>query len=158
MRIQSQKGFSLIEILIAVGILASAVVVIVGGVTKALSIQVSDEERLQAVTLANNKMVELTHQIDTDLQMGKFPDDEEKNDVFAEPFQSYEWRYTIKKVEIPLASSSGENAMIQGTMKNIVTELSKAVREIKLTVSWNSKSDDLKKEVVLTTHVVNLKQ
>lgn len=172
--IHSQHGFSLIELLIAVAILASAVGTLLSGVTRAMNSQARDEERFSAVVLANNKISEVLSDIQNNLVLkSMFPEEnEDKSDKFESPYSKYEWEYTVRKVEIPLGNlgsssdsggdSGGEgggnnNALIQAALKQIMKGISKAVREVKVTVKWID-INDKSQQVVLTTHVVNLKQ
>jgi len=155
-----QCGFSLLEILIAVGILAGAVATVMPQVNVAAMLSVKDNEMLQAVLLANNKMVELEQEINDDMKRGKFPDETTKSGGFDDPFDNYSWEYSIKKVEIPVvdAGSEGQSAVAGSLLKNIMKDISKAVREIKLTVRWGEadNEEDLEK-YTLTTHMVNIK-
>ncbi|MBU0505061.1 type II secretion system GspH family protein [bacterium] len=161
MFIRNKKGFSLIEILIAVGILASSLVVfITRAENSALMIQ-RDQEEFVAVTLASNKMIELEKDIKKDLDRGKFADEAAEKGTFDEPFQEYSWEYTIRKVEIPVAESGQEgtnSAVAMSAIKNIMKQISKAVREVKLTVTWGEVVDDkAENSFDLVTHVVNVK-
>lgn len=157
-RTGSNKGFSLLEILIAVGIFASMTVIFLTTVTHFASVNTEDEQLLQTVLLANNKMVELENEIKEDLSRGKFPDDTSKAGSFESPFEDYTWEYTIKKVEIPVIDSGDESAVLASALKNIMKSISEAVREVKLVVTWKDPGDeDNVKKTDLATHIVDLK-
>ena len=154
-RLQNASGFSLMEILIAVGILAAAAVTLLSGAATSVQVNNDNEKTLKAVTLATNKMTEIENDIDEDIAKGIFPEDTEKSGKFDDPNAGYSWDYEIRKVEIPLSNdSSGQNAIVAGVVKNVMKELSKSVRELKLTVTWGEKEEEQK--YVLTTHIVKL--
>lgn len=157
--LKSISGFTLVEILIAVGILAGAVAMIMPQVNVSTTLSVEDNRVLQMVLLASNKMVEVEQEISADITRGKFPDETKKAGTFEEPFEDYVWDYSISKVEIPVggAETEGQSVAVVGAVKNIMKEISKAVREIKLKVTWTDPKDPQEvEEYTLTTHVVNL--
>ncbi len=154
----NQHGFSLIEILMAVGIFATAAGGILVGVNASLSTQARDEHLLQATWLAQNKMIEIESKIEVEREKGKFPDDQEENGTFEEPHDDIEWKAVMRKVEIPIG---GEAMALAGPMKAVMQQVQKDInenlRELKLTVSWIDAEDDKPRQIVLTTHLVNFK-
>lgn len=165
---RDDRGFSLMEILIALGIMASAVATIMGGVGTAMMMQNRDKEMVQAVWLANNKMTEVQADIEADLEKNKFPEEKSETGNFDGNLDKFEWKYELTKVEIPLAGAlggggeeGGEGAeaggATRGILQKILKDISKAVRQLKVTVTWVDDDDGKPREIVLTTHVVNLK-
>lgn len=154
--LKKEKGFSLLEILISLGILASSLTIIMSGVWTTLKFQTKNEELLQAVFLANNKMVEVEAELEAGIAKNNFPQEEEKTGEFPEPFENYKWSYVIKKVEIPMTGQEGQSQIMSNVMKTVLKDISKAVRELKLTVMWLDREDEKEEEVVVTTHIVNL--
>lgn len=159
----NQKGFSLLEILIAVAILATSLVSLMSAQGASFLSSERGESLTEATFLARDKMAEIQIELAADLEKNKFPDEGvEKEGTFDEPFEDYRWDYAIKKVEIPMVEGAGgeegKNAMVGNYMKNITDQISKSVREIKLTIYWGSK--DAKKEdqqqMSVTTHIVKL--
>ncbi len=162
-RWQNQRGFSLIEVLIALGIFAVSATTILPSVTRQIEIAQEDEMLTKGVIVARNKMSEVEAKIQEDQAKGKFPDDKKESGHFEEPYEGYLWDLQIRKVEIPLPGApEGQAAMVEDAIKTVMKELSKSVRELKLTVRWWTEDDDEKdrarKEIVLTTHVVKFAQ
>lgn len=155
-RRNNDHGFSLLEILIALGVLASSLSILMTGVWTSLKFQTRDEELLQAVFLANNRMAEVELEIEADMEKNKFPDELKKDGEFDSPNDHYKWSYKIRKVEIPMMPQEGENQILQGVIKAVLKDISKAVREVKLRVFWQDEEDDVEREIVVTTHVVKL--
>lgn len=163
-KIKTSAGFSLVEILVAVGILAGAVATMMPMVEVSAMLSVEDQKMLKAVTLANSKMVELERDILADIDRGKFPDETTETGIFDSPFQDYSWEFTLTKVEIPLSEQAGQeedgenqSAAVVSALSNIMKEISKAVRELKVVVRWEGRDEDQVSEFSITTHVVNIK-
>lgn len=155
------RGFTLLEILIAVGILSTALVVFVTAQGSAFLASERGELLNQAVFLAREKMTEAEIKIEEDLSKNKFPDDSESEGIFDEPFDDFRWKQTTKKVEIPIlgGDEGGENAMVMTYAKNVMDEISKSVRELKVIILWGDKEkpEEEQEQLSLTTHVVKLK-
>lgn len=156
-----EGGFSLLEIMIAVAILASSFVVLLSSAGNSYLTSGRAERLTPAVNLTRQKMTELEINFEKDMAKNKFPDeDREENGIFDEPFDDYRWSYTVKKVEIPaLPAKEGELALVADYMKTVTDQISKQVREVKLTVTWGDKNVPLEKQphMTVTTHWVNLK-
>jgi prepilin-type N-terminal cleavage/methylation domain-containing protein len=152
------KGFTLIEILIAVGIFAAATMVFISSVAKSVEINVEDEIILQVALLANNKMIEVETELQEDITRGKFPDEAAEAGKFEEPYNDFTWEYTIAKVEIPVMDTGDQSAVLASSLKNIMDKISESVREVKLDVVWTDPYDEKhQKKIDITTHIVNLK-
>lgn len=151
------NGFSLIEVLIAVGILAAAVTTIMGHVENAHRVSANDEDRLQLVYLANNKMVEIEQKIDQDVDRGVRLDESTESGQFEDPFNHVKWTYEIKAIQIPVINLGGESSA-QNFQQVFAKKISEGLREIDLTVytGKNDKDPDYR-EFKITTHVVTLK-
>lgn len=158
----TKKGFTLIEILIAVGILAGSAGILLSQVEMSSRLSARDEALVRAVTLANNKMIEIQSDLQEDIRKGVLLDEESESGEFDEPFEDYAWTYEIKKIEIPTteSGSEGQSARVSGAMKNISKEISKSVRELRLSVAWgereNAEGEMEPYTFDLTTHIVML--
>lgn len=177
MRLFNHKAFTLLEVLIAVGIFAMTVVTIMAQVQKANQISIEDEVQVQLMILAQQKMTEVEQELKRDMIRGKFPDEQSESGSFKDDFKDYKWNYQIRKVEIPVNTekSDQESAAYSNTLKRGLQDLSDAVRELKVSVTYtNVDEDDLPKSdaqpvvvgqkteegdrytLTLTTHIVNL--
>lgn len=158
---QSNAGFSMLEILIAVAILSTGFVTLLGAQSSSFLSSERAERLTTATFLARQRMVEIEIELEKDLEKGKFPrQDVEKKGVFDEPFDDFRWKYTVSKVEIPVVDTGGEgtSALVGSYMKTVMDEISKAVREVKLTVYWGDKDrpEADQPQFDVTTHIVKL--
>ena len=103
-----QAGFTLIEIMIALAILAVGVLGLYTAQGNSLKASGTAEEVQIASTLAQQKMAEKMLEIEKDLQKGTLPEDKtEETGEFERPFQRYRWQYLVRQVDLPLAGGSG---------------------------------------------------
>ncbi len=172
MKMTSHKGFSLLEIMIAVAILATSVVALLSAQGSSFLSSQRAERLTQATLLARKKMAEMEIEFQKDLDKNKFPEDDvEESGKFDEPFEAFRWSSSIKKVDIPVpdvpdtaTSDSGEdntgseNVAVASYLKSVMDEMSKQVRQVKLTVYWGDPNLPLKEQpqMTLTTHWVRL--
>lgn len=160
---RAYAGFSLLEILVAVAILSASVLVLLSGQGSSFLASERAEHMTTAVNLARQKMSEVEMEVEADIAKNKFPEEDlEQTGEFDKPFGDYRWSYTIKKVEIPFVEggeAEAENSLVLSYVKNITDQISKSVREIRVTILWgdkNAKEEDQPK-LVVTTHVVKLR-
>jgi general secretion pathway protein I len=161
--LKKQSGFSLLEIMVAVAIMATGFVALLG-LQNSTMVATQRAERLTTATfLARQKMVEYEIELEKDMEKNKFPRDEkEETGSFDDPYEDYRWKWTIKKVEIPVINSGkgeGQDVLIASYMKNISDQISRSVRELQLTIYWGDKDIpiDEQQNLVLTTHIVDLR-
>lgn len=175
---RSDAGFSLLEVLIAIAILATALLVIMHAQDDGVLVSQYENQQITAATLARWKMVDLQLRLEKD----GFPD-EDKEDCgkFSEEiedsgFDDYSYCYQIKKVELPLpmdmlgggdkdssgGGSGGQNpqggaaSALGIDPKTASEQLSKAVRVLKLTIKW--KLGNTEQQLPVVTHLVNMSQ
>ncbi|MBI2340435.1 MAG: prepilin-type N-terminal cleavage/methylation domain-containing protein [Deltaproteobacteria bacterium] len=155
-------GFSLLEILIAVAILAASFTALLASQGSSFLSMERAERMTRATLLARQKMTEIEMELEKDLAKNKFPDqDTTQEGTFDEPFADFRWKYAVSKVEIPVMETGAEeeSAMVGSYVKNIMDQLSKAVREVKLTIYWGEEETPIEDQphLTVTTHIVNLK-
>lgn len=156
-----QNGFSLLEILIAVSILATSLVILLSAQGGSFLSSERAERLTEATLLARGKMVEIEIEFEKDLAKNKFPEEDlENSGEFEAPYEDYRWKYTVKKVEIPFVDAGkGENVLVESYSKNVMDLIAKSVREIQLRVFWGDKDRPEKDQphLIVTTHWVKLK-
>ncbi|PIR20016.1 MAG: hypothetical protein COV45_08560 [Deltaproteobacteria bacterium CG11_big_fil_rev_8_21_14_0_20_47_16] len=146
------KGFTLLEVLVALGILAVSITAILQMFGTSMSTSARAERVTVATMLARQKMAEQVIKIDKDLLEGKFPDTTEESDGdFDEPYQDYKWKIKMRKVEIPMPPQDKLDAQA-AIMQMISKQIGEAVREVKLSVIWEELNEP--HDVTVTTHVV----
>ncbi|MBX7147840.1 type II secretion system GspH family protein [bacterium] len=160
--LKKQRGFSLLEIMVAVAILATSFVVLLSSQGGSFNKSERAQDLSEATLLARMKMAEIQIELEKDLAKNKFPEtDKKESGIFEDPFENYRWDYSIKKVEIPVAEPTGEesqNAMIANELKTMMEEIGKRVREVRLHIVWGDKNDPPEKQpsMEIVTHIVKL--
>lgn len=167
------KGFTLLEVVLALGILASAFTILLGFHSRAMIFMKSSREITTATMLAGYKIRDVQLAVEKDMAKGELTssDKEESGrfDELGEEFKDFRWSYKVSTVDIPLppapsASEGEEGAAMAGgvyqVMKIIADEVSKATREITVTVEWGPEMQEKDgrnpRQVTLTTHLVRM--
>lgn len=180
---RSRRGFTLLEIMIAMAILSISLLALYTSMGNSLRISGQAETTNEATQLARQKMSEIIMSLDEDIARGAFPEEKEESGDFEKPFEKYKWSYVIKKIEIPvLQPPGGESGAAVGdsadpaapkdasdqkttpglenaaaNMAQMVTKkISESVRELKLKVSWGENEED-GENVTITTHLSKLR-
>lgn len=86
------KGFTLLEVMVALAIIAGTVVTVIGAVNYQLSVVARDREESVAQLLARSKLEELE-------QAKEMP--ERQEGTFAPAWPAYVWRLTAAQTQIP---------------------------------------------------------
>jgi type II secretion system protein I len=108
-------GFTLLEVLVAMAILALCVVPLLGAITQALQATSRIERITTATELARNKLVQI--------ELEKMPDLEEtRQDQFGPPHQDFGWRVEYLK--------PAELQLLEDNLKGLKT------MEVHLSVTW----------------------
>ena len=155
-------GFTMLETMIAMAIMMVAFASIL--MVESASINTSTKAKQMNVVsmLAKNLMVETEYSFE-----GKTFDEYKKEDAgtFAEPFQDYNWKRVVKEVEFPELQMGGggdknkdadsqQDAAAQQLTKLLTQFLSKAIREVTVTVSWKKGTGE--QNFTLSTYWVDL--
>jgi general secretion pathway protein I len=152
-----QKGFTLVETLLAMVILASAMVLLTTSWGGSYARIRKTQLKTEVIALLERKMVE----IDTEYK-GKPLDSipEEKEDDFGSDYPQYRWKLKSKEFEFPdlgpmlTAKADGANQMLLMIMKQLSEHLKKTVKEVKVSVLYKPpKGDEL--EYSITTYYVD---
>lgn len=159
--LKKQSGFSLLEILVAVSILAVSMLVILDMHGNSMVLSGRTEDITVATMLARYKMHEIQLEFGKTLEKEGLPaENKSEEGSFEEPFEAYKWNYEIKKVELPtLPKPEGAEAEagldVMFKIFEIVSEqISESAREIHLEVIWDELGEEQK--LTVSTHMVKL--
>ncbi|MBI1908898.1 MAG: type II secretion system protein [Deltaproteobacteria bacterium] len=153
---QKAGGFTLLEVMIAIGILAITMVAISGLQGGSLRRAGRAEKMSLAVQLARQKTNEKIIEIETQIDKGEFPEGKEEEGDF-DKFPDYHWKVEIKKMEAPPIPSGGEgeNVVAEQLMSFIGQKLGEMMRVVKVTISW--KELEAEESFTVATHMANIR-
>ena len=109
--LNAEKGLTLIEVLLAVSILAIGIVGVLGGYASSITALEAGQYNIDAVNLLKMKMAEVEIMV---LEKEKISPQSERG-PFEDPFQDFSWEWKIEPAEgedfyaLTLAVSSGYN-------------------------------------------------
>jgi general secretion pathway protein I len=164
--LRSEAGFTLLETMIAMGIMLIAFASILMVQSASLNTATKARQMNTVAMLAKNLMVETEYSFE-----GKTFDEYKKEDKgqFPDPWQDYSWTREVKEVKFPELSTAkgtsadkggkdegGENEAARQLTKLLTQFLSKAVREVNVTITWKKGTGS--QSYTVTTYWVNLNQ
>lgn len=150
----SSAGFTLLEVMVSVAILAISLTVLLSFQGNTLLVSGRQEHITIATMLARQRMVEIELELEQGMQKGEFPDERSEEAEFDPPFEEYRWKMEVKKVELP-APVMGEEGSVQDMVgKQLTEEIAKTVRELRLEITWEELGEPQSLEVV--THLIKL--
>jgi general secretion pathway protein I len=147
-------GFSLLEVMVSIAILAVSLTVLLTFSGNTLIKSGRAEKLLVATMLARQKMADIDIEIEKARRKKEFPDERSEDGNFDEPFEDYAWKMEIRRIELPAPMTGDEGSMQAMIGKQLTKEISKTVRELKLTVTWQDMGEEQSIDVV--THIVKL--
>jgi prepilin-type N-terminal cleavage/methylation domain-containing protein len=146
----NRSGFTLLEVMIAIGILAIGIGAILVAENNSLDTTIRAKRMTTVATLARNLLIEVERQV-----QGKTFDETKKeaSGKFEPPYSEYAWEQKIKEISFPNVLSpeakqeggkTGEPVdPNEARVVKIATQfLSKATREITITIKWKEKGQD----------------
>ncbi len=152
---KKRDGFTLLEVMVALAILGVAIAEIIGFQARGVLLNNRARRLTEATMLARNKMVEHQLKLEQDMLRGAFPEPGEEEGEFDRPYEMYKYKIELKKVEIPAPPApEGEQNQLMGMMGTVTKQISAAVRELKLTVSWDEQGKE--KKISVATHLVKM--
>jgi len=150
----NSRGFTLLEVMVSIGILAVSLTTLLMFSGNTLIKSGRAEKLLIATMLARQKMTEIDIDLEKAKKKNEFPDERSEDGQFEEPFEDYRWKMEIRRIELP-APVTGDEGSIQALIaKQLTKEITKTVRELKLTVLWEEMGEEQTIDVV--THIVKL--
>jgi len=146
----SSSGFTLIEVMIAVGILAIGLGAILIAENNSLDVTFRAKRMTTIAMLAKNALI----QAERDISGKSFTEVKaEEGGQFDAPFQEYRWERKIKEITFPniLDQSKAKKDEVSSVDENTArivkiatTYLSKSSREITVTIKWVDKKEEQK--------------
>jgi len=154
-----QAGFTLLEVMVAVAILAVSLMALLSFQSKAVMTSGRAESLSVATMLAQHQMGQLLINLESDSKKTKLPDDKAESGDFSElGFPTYRWEMTLRRVDIPPPpipeEASGQ--LVSKIADSIAKQISEATREVRLTIYWKELGDH-EASMNVTTHLVELK-
>ena len=151
----SQMGFSLLEVMVAVAILAISLLTLINFQGQAMVVVGRSEKLTLSTFLAREKMAEVLLQIEKEqFQQGSLSEDKSESGAFEKPYENYKWAWQMRKVAIPTPGGGGEGSPMMAMMKMVTDQIKDMVREVKLTISWEELGKEQSFDVV--THITKL--
>ena len=149
----NRKGFTLLEVLVSISILAISLTAIVNSQSASLRLYDSAKNISTAINLARTKMAYF-EMIYKGEQFGEIPE-EQDGDFEAEGFPAFKWKMTFKEDELIQqigdifgGKKEGENAMMRqaATMSGINPQmiadaLGENIRRLELELTWDDGYD-----------------
>ncbi|MFH1810866.1 MAG: type II secretion system protein [Pseudomonadota bacterium] len=159
-----RQGFTLLEVMIAVAIVALAMGVVIEIETNAIDKTVDTRNYTVATLLARGKILDVQQTLREEgfgdfmkILDGKFEE---------EGFPEFTWIARVRKVEVPTPTSlgAGGNEPVEGSggmsmaalapmVQNLGSVLENAVREIEVRVLW--KDGEYDRHISVVTHIVS---
>lgn len=154
----NQKAFTLLETLIAIGLLATALLMLAQSWSGSFVKLRKTQENFTMAALLERKMMEIGLEY-KDKTLDEIP--EEKADEFSEDFPQYKWELKSQKLEMPnmtdllmAQQENGADTQLLAVFNKFGETLSKAIKEVKVTVIFTPKSGKpIKKSA--TTYFIN---
>lgn len=154
-----KSGFTLIETLLAMGIISAAVVLLSSAWSGAFASIRKSKIHNDVSILLQRKVTEV------ELEYGGKPlteIPEEREEDFGKEYPDYRWKMTSKQLELPDISASltsrdeGANDMILTLFKQLFELINKSVKEVKVSVFVTDKKKE--KEYSIVTYFVDYDQ
>lgn len=139
---KGNKGFTLLEVIIAVAIMASGILVLAMSWSGTYQKMRKTQTNTEVMALLERKVAEINSKY-----QGKPLDsivDEEDN--FGDEYPQYKWKMENQKFEMPdltglmTAEDGGANSLELQTMKTFTEHLSKTIKEVKISVIYTNKN------------------
>ena len=144
----NSKGFTLIEVMIAIGVLAIGFGAILVAENNSLDVTIRAKRMTTVATLAKNAIIQAERELvgKTFLEVKK-----ESSGQFEAPYADYHWERKIKEITFPNILSDNKEKKDEATVSDANVEkivkiatnyLSKSSREITITINWKEKGEN----------------
>lgn len=158
-RARRQQGFTLLEVMIAIFIIAIGISAILVAENNSLEVTLRAKRMTTVAMLAKNAMIQAEREIE-----GKTFEEtrKETSGTFDAPYAEYKWERKIKEITFPNVMDAQDAKQKEGLDQNVervvkvaTNYLSKATRELTITISWTEKKQEQK--FVVSQYWVDLK-
>lgn len=154
---KGQKGFSLFETLIAMVILSTSILLLANSWSGSFLKLRKSQTSFEVTALIERKMAE----VETKYRGKPLDDIPEEDEGEFDDKAEFTWRLKSKKLDFPDFSSSltaqegGADQMLMMVVKQLTEGLSKAVKEVQVTVVYNPPNAKKPLEFSVTTYFVD---
>lgn len=151
MMLKNNKAFTLIEVVLAMMIMASGLFILTNSWSGTYNRLKNTQVKVQLAALLERKVVEIEREY-KNKSLDSIP--EEKEDSFGEELPEYSWKMTSQKLELPDLSAvletqqEGVKTDLASLMKIFSDHISKSVKEIKVEVTYKDKKKPITVDVV----------
>ncbi len=146
------KGFTLIEVVLALMVMASGLLILTNSWSGTYSRLKKTQTQVQLAALLERKVVEIEREY-KGKSLEAIP--EEKEDNFGSELPEYSWKLKSKKLEIPdisaslVAQDGGADQSMITLMKTFTEHLSKSVKELNISVTYKEGKKPLVADVTI---------
>ena len=154
--IKSARGFTIIEVILAMMIMASGLLVLSNSWSGTYTRLRKTQVQVQMAALLERKIIEIEKEY-KGKPIDSIPD--EKEDTFGSELPEYSWRMTSQKLELPdispllaatnASDTGGTNLDLISIMKMFTEHLNKSIREIKVEIIYQDKKKPIRVDVVI---------
>lgn len=151
MKLKNKKAFTLIEVVLAMMIMASGMFILTNSWAGTYNRLKKTQTQVQLAALLERKIVELEREFKT--QTLDAIKEEDAGD-FGSELEGYSWEMKSQKVEFPDLSGiiggvgDNQNLDLISIMKIFTEHLSKSVKEVKVAVTYKDKKKPITVDVV----------
>lgn len=138
--LHNRKAFTLLEVLIAMVILAAGIMLLVNSWSGSLIMLQRTEINVEMAALLERKMAEVEAEY-AGKPLSSIPEDP-KEDDFGSEFPNYSWRVESKEFPMPdvgailAAKEGGTQQMMLMVMKQFTDHLTKSVKEVRVSIIY----------------------
>lgn len=132
----SAKGFTLIEVMIALTILAALAITINSAWGGILLRNKYSQVKVEAVQLVQKKIIEIETEYKNRIQ--SLPSEKQTGIFEGDRYKNYSWEWEAQELEIPDLSSlvdpEGQEAMLIAVLENFKTYINQSIKEVQVIV------------------------
>lgn len=149
---RNNRAFTLIEVVLAMIVMASGLFILVNSWSGTYSRLVKTQVQVQMASLLERKIAEVEREY-KGKSLETIP--EEKEDNFGSELPQYSWKLKSRKLEIPDLSASltaqegGVDASMVAIMKAFTEHLSKSIKEVNISVIYSEGKKPLTADVTI---------